>query len=265
MCFEPDARPPDLPPPMAGGAADGRSTILEASDGNRFRAYAAAPSGPTARAGFAPGTGMVVIPDIRGLVPYYEELALRFAEAGMAAAAVDLYARSAGTGERGADFDYREASASTTQSGMAADVAAAVRFLRSDEMGASRGIFTVGFCFGGRASLLQAVEDHGLAGVIAFYGWPVGTSQNDTPAPADVAGAFGCPVLALYGGADRGIPAEAIEAFDRALERAGIEHESVTYPGAPHSFFDRHQEEYAGASVDAWARMVDFVGRHAGP
>ena len=265
MCFEPDARPPDLPPPMAGGAADGRPLILETGDGNRFRAYAATPSGSTARAGFPPGTGMVVIPDIRGLVPYYEELALRFAEAGMAAVAVDLYARSAGSGERSADFDYREASGRTTQAGMAADVGAAVRFLRSDAMGASRGVFTVGFCFGGRASLLQAVEDQGLAGVIAFYGWPVGTSQNDTPAPAEVAGTFRCPVLALYGGADRGIASEAIETFDRALERAAVDHESITYPGAPHSFFDRLQEEYAEASADAWERMVDFVGRHAGP
>jgi carboxymethylenebutenolidase len=72
-------------------------------------------------------------------------------------------------------------------------------------------------------------------------------------------------VLALYGGADRGIASEAIETFDRALERAAVDHESITYPGAPHSFFDRLQEEYAEASADAWERMVDFVGRHAGP
>lgn len=263
MCFEPNARPPDLPPPMAGGAADGRALLLEAADGNRFRAYAAVPGGPPPATAFPPGSGMVVLPDIRGLVPYYEELALRFAEAGMAAVAVDLYARTAGTEARTPDFPYMDHAFRTTQAGLAADVAAAARLLRTAEMGASSGLFTVGFCFGGRVSLLQGIEDHGLAGVIGFYGIPVGPSRNGTPAPVDVAASFRCPVLALYGGADEGIPGAAIAEFDRALERAGVEHESVVYPGAPHSFFDRHAERYAEASADAWRRMVDFVGRHA--
>jgi dienelactone hydrolase len=44
---------------------------------------------------------------------------------------------------------------------------------------------------------------------------------------------------------------------------AGIEHEIVTYEGAPHSFFDRKQEQYQGASDDAWKRTLDFIERHA--
>jgi len=266
MCFEPDARPPDLPVPMAGGAADGRSLHLDAADGNRFRAYAAVPIGrPRQDAQAIPsGTGIVVIPDIRGLVSYYEELALRFAEAGIHALAVDLYARTAETDDRGPGFDYREHTGRTTQAGIAADVAAAVRFLRSDEMGVQGGIFTVGFCFGGRASLLQGIEDHGLAGVIGFYGLPTGPSRNGSAAPADVADRYRCPVLTLYGGADPAIPPEAVETFDRALEHAGVEHESVTYPGAPHSFFDRTQDVHAEASADAWGRILSFMARHAG-
>jgi len=104
-----------------------------------------------------------------------------------------------------------------------------------------------------------------LAGVIGFYGFPTGPSRNDSAAPADVADRYRSAVLALYGGADQGIPPEAIETFDQALERAGIAHESVTYPGAPHSFFDRKQEEHAEASADAWRRMLSFIARHAGP
>ena len=266
MCFDHDARPPDLPFPMAGGAADGRAVHLEAEDGNRFRAYAAVPTGPGGDDLATPaGTGIVVVPDIRGLVPYYEELALRFAEAGIHAVAIDLYARTAGTDDRGPDFDNRDHSSRTTQAGVAADVAAAARFLRSAEMGANGALFSVGFCFGGRMSLLQGVEPHGLAGVIGFYGFPTGPSRNDSAAPADVADRYRSAVLALYGGADQGIPPEAIEAFDQALERAGIAHESVTYPGAPHSFFDRKQEEHAEASADAWRRMLSFIARHAGP
>ena len=47
-----------------------------------------------------------------------------------------------------------------------------------------------------------------------------------------------------------------------ALAAAGVEHEVVTYAGAPHSFFDRKQEEFADASEDAWRRVLDFLERH---
>jgi carboxymethylenebutenolidase len=70
-------------------------------------------------------------------------------------------------------------------------------------------------------------------------------------------------ILALQAGADQNITAEYNEAFDRALTEAGVEHEVVTYPGAPHSFFDRRQEEFAEASNDAWRRVLDFLDRQA--
>ena len=43
----------------------------------------------------------------------------------------------------------------------------------------------------------------------------------------------------------------------------GVEHEMITYPGAPHSFFDVRQEDFAGASADAWRRVGDFIERYA--
>jgi carboxymethylenebutenolidase len=38
-----------------------------------------------------------------------------------------------------------------------------------------------------------------------------------------------------------------------------VPHEVTTYPGAPHSFFDRRQEEHAEASEDAWRRVLEFL------
>ena len=67
------------------------------------------------------------------------------------------------------------------------------------------------------------------------------------------------------GGDDPGIPPEDVSAFERALEEAGVEHELVTYPGAPHSFFDRKQAEFADASEDAWNRVLAFLKRYAVP
>jgi carboxymethylenebutenolidase len=71
------------------------------------------------------------------------------------------------------------------------------------------------------------------------------------------------PILALQAGADQGITADDNAELGRALGEAGVEHDVVTYEGAPHSFFDRKQEEFADASDDAWRRTLEFVDRHS--
>jgi carboxymethylenebutenolidase len=121
-------------------------------------------------------------------------------------------------------------------------------------------VFTVGFCFGAHHSWLTAAGGHGLAGAVGFYGIP--GERDGHPGPIQRAGEIEAPILALQGGADEGIPAEANAEFDEALEAAGVEHEVVTYDGAPHSFFDRKQEDFQEASDDAWNRTLDFVARH---
>ncbi len=72
------------------------------------------------------------------------------------------------------------------------------------------------------------------------------------------------PILALMGGDDPGIPVEDVNAFDEALDEAGVEHEVVVYPGAPHSFFDRKHEEFASESEDAWQRVLRFIDTRSG-
>ena len=108
-------------------------------------------------------------------------------------------------------------------------------------------------------SLLQAASGLGLAGVIGLYPWPVGEHRSGMPAPADEAPRFACPVLAIYGGADAGIPAEVRDAFDAALDAAGVAHRSIVYPDAPHSFFDRKSADFADASEDSWRQILDFM------
>jgi carboxymethylenebutenolidase len=71
------------------------------------------------------------------------------------------------------------------------------------------------------------------------------------------------PILALQGGADDHIPAADNAAFDAALTAAGVEHEVVIEPGAPHSFFDRRREEFAEQSEDAWRRTLEFIESHS--
>jgi carboxymethylenebutenolidase len=247
VCFELDSVPPI--PVISGAAVSHDDLVLEAKDRNRFAAFAATPDEPN-------GIGIVILPDVRGLYRFYEELALRFAERGYTAIAFDYFGRTAGAEKRDADFEYMPHVQQTTPEGVQADVAAAVDHLR----GSCRSIFTVGFCFGGRNSWFAATGGHELNGAIGFYGQ---TAARESPGPIQRAGEMKAPILALQAGDDQNITAEDNAAFDRALTDAGVEHELVTYEGAPHSFFDRKQEEFADASEDAWNRVLAFIEKHA--
>lgn len=246
MCFDRDALPPD--PARSGMLAGSETTVLVADDGNHVAA--------TIARTLETAAGVVIIPDVRGLHRYYERLAEHLADAGVPAIAIDPYGRTAGAEHRDDDFDYRPHREAVRDEGMRADVRAAAELLR--EHGATRAL-TMGFCFGGRASLMQASQE-GIDGVIAFYGPPTqGQEEGRSPLDEVQEGLVRAPVLGLYGGADRGIPVADVEAYDRALEDAGVEHRLVVYPDAPHSFFDRTMSEHAEICREAWAAVLGFI------
>jgi carboxymethylenebutenolidase len=249
MCFEPDSTPPVAP--IAGAAVTHETLTLNSADGTPFMTFAATPDGPSE-------VGVVVLPDVRGLYRFYEELALRFAERGIHAVAIDYFGRTAGTAERDDDFPFREHVDQTTPAGIRDDVGAAIARLR--EQGA-RTVFTVGFCFGGRHSWLAAADGHGIAGAVGFYGMP--GERNGQPGAIQRAGELDAPILALMAGADQAIGLDQVSALDDALREAGVEHTVVVFEGAPHSFFDRKQEEFAEASEDAWRQTLEFIARHS--
>ncbi len=249
MCFDLDSAPPLAV--IRGAAVSHDDLVLEAADGTRFAAFRAAPEEPAA-------TCVVILPDVRGLYRFYEELALRFAERGTAAVAIDYFGRTAGVGKRGDDFPYMEHVPRLAAETVQQDVGAAVAHLRA---AGCESVFTIGFCMGGRHSWLAAAAGHRLAGAVGFYGRP-GVAQDGSPGPMQRAAEIEAPILGLMGGADAGIPPEDVAAFDEALTAAGIDHELVTYDGAPHSFFDRKQDEFADASEDAWRRVLGFLERY---
>ncbi|MDX6466268.1 MAG: carboxymethylenebutenolidase [Gaiellaceae bacterium] len=249
MCFDSDSLPPI--PVISGAAVSHDDLVLEAADGNRFAAFSASPDEPSS-------VGVVILPDVRGLYRFYEELALRFAERGYPAIAFDYFGRTAGVEKRDDDFEYMPHVQQTTPEGVQADVAAAVAQLRAN---GATSVFTVGFCYGGRNSWLAAASGHELAGAIGFYGMP--GERNGQPGPTERAAEIAAPILALQGGADEHILPEHNAAFDEALTEAGVEHDVVVFEGAPHSFFDRKQEEFADASDDAWRRVLAFIEQHS--
>jgi carboxymethylenebutenolidase len=255
MCFPYDAVPPIAP--IAGAAIDTEDLTLTASDGNEFAAFIARAENPL-------GPAVVILPDVRGLFRFYEELAMRFAERGYDALAFDYFGRTAGVAKRDEDFPFREHIAQTTFEGVKNDVAACVAYLREAPGSGQRQVFTIGFCYGGSGSWAQAANGHGLSGAIGFYGHPTRAGfPEGAPSSVELVPRFECPILGLMGGADQGITREDVEQFEAALEAAGKPHEINTYEGAPHSFFDRGFEEYAKESADAWERVLLFIERYS--
>ncbi len=252
MCYDDNACVPL--PPGETRPATGADLVLTAADGNRFNAYLACPNPPS-------GAQIIIYPDIRGLHQFYKELALRFAEVGVAALAIDYFGRTAGLTSRADGFEYMPHVGQMTVPTLQADTEAALAHLRQGA-GASRATFLLGFCRGGSLGLVAAGQPYHLAGVIVFYAG-LGRKLDDTVGSAlDAAHHAHTPVLGLFGGADAGIPPEQLTALEAALTQAGAEHDIISYPGAPHSFFDRTAAQYAAESTDAWQRALTFIQTH---
>jgi carboxymethylenebutenolidase len=248
VCHDHDSRPPA--PPRTGDVAERGVLTLTSADGTEFSAAYAAPAGE-------PRVGVVLLPDIRGLHPYYVALAERFAETGAATVAIDWFGRTAGiceSGTRPEDFDWQTHIPQTTPDGIDADITAAIDYLRSrtrDDLP----VVTVGFCFGGSHSWRQTGGSLDLAGCVGFYGRP-----SMVGAAADRAH---LPTVMVIAGADAATPvADQLQLAD-TMRAAGAEVDAVVYDGAPHSFFDRAFGEWAEACRDAWKHVLALTDRVA--
>jgi carboxymethylenebutenolidase len=251
MCYPPGARPPDLPADLRAisGGAGGEDVVLTSADGTKLRSYLAKARDSD--------IGVVIAPDIRGLHRFYEELAERFADAGVNAIAFDYFGRTAGLDKRQDDFPFRDHVPLTKPETIQADVTAAIAHLRG-ATGAKR-IFVLGFCMGGRVAFNASADQKGTAGVVGFYGRLGARPGEEGTTPADRAKSMTAPVLALMGGADPGIPEAEVRAFEKALNHAKVTNRVETYAGAPHSFFDRTFNEHREACDDAWRRALGFM------
>lgn len=250
MCYDGNARPPE---PLGNrGAAEGKELVLTASDGTLFNAYLAEPAaGYTAQ--------VLIYPDVRGLHLFYKELALRFAEVGVRALAIDYFGRSAGLTTRDEAFEYMPHVGEMSLPTFFSDVTAALDFLQKDNAAQT---FVLGFCMGGTLTLITGTRAYNLAGLIPFYAGMTRKFVGADGTALDMAHGIKYPVLGLFGGADQGIPVETVQQLDAELDKANVEHKIVIYENAPHSFFDRKQTEFAEASENAWSRILQFINTH---
>lgn len=208
--------------------------------------------------GEGPWPGVVVIHDAMGLADTTREHCLRLAAAGYVTVAPDLYS-SGGMVRciRSTFGDLADGSGPTFD-----DIDAARRWL-ADRPDCTGRVGVVGFCMGGGFALLAATRDFDAA------------APNYALMPDDVQSALrgACPVVASFGGKDPGL-ADAADRLEQALTTLDVPHDVVEYPGAGHSFMDRHDGAWSvmdlvpglryhhPSAEDAWGRILRFFATH---
>jgi carboxymethylenebutenolidase len=217
------------------------------------------PRGQTLRGAWAaaatPRGSVLVIHENRGLTDHIRSVAGRLAASGFSALAIDLLSEEGGTAKFSDPAQATAALSATPPARFIADMKAGIdELLRRVPV---RKPAAVGFCFGGGMvwSLLASGEPR-LGAAAPFYG--------PLPNNADLSGSRGAAVLAVYAELDTRVNASR-DAAKSALEKAGLIHEIVTYPGANHAFFNDTGERYNPyAAAAAYQRLIDWFGKHLG-
>jgi carboxymethylenebutenolidase len=250
--------PQDADGPRAAAAVREEERTLRVGDGAVLREFVALPA-----TGFRRGA-VLLIHDIWGYTDFYKDLARRITGHGHAAALVDFFGRQGDLPESMRAPERTgskpEAMARAVERARAlsderflADMQTAVDDLQT--RGAAR-VACWGFCMGGRLAYVSAARVRGLAGVVAYYGHL--QPEPGRLSPMQLAAEIRIPVLGIFGGADPGIPADQIAAFDPALK---TDKEVVTYPGAPHGFLRYGAIDHRVAIDDALRRTYRFLSR----
>lgn len=234
--------------------ADSYSTRVELQhDGTQLRGFVARPMAE----GVYPA--LIVIQEWWGLVDHIKEVTMRFARQGYVAIAPDLFH---GETAKAPDQAMR-LSGGVTDAGAMKDLNAAMDHLRARSDVRSDRIGVIGYCFGGRLSLLMGCHNPNLAACCVYYGNPVNREINERqPAhPVDLVGNLPCPLLGIFGENDPSILLdEHVGRLREALRDAGKTFEIHTYPGAKHAFFNDTAEDryHPEAARDAWTRTLAF-------
>lgn len=197
--------------------------------------------------------GMIVIQEWWGLDEQTKSIADRFAKEGYLAFAPDLYhgeLAQPGDGDTAMKLVQKYAPSAPK------DLESLFDALKSCA-DCNGKIGSVGFCFGGRMSLMLSIT-RPLHAVCTFYGGGMQTVFDQLRV------SLKSPVLGFFGDADVSIPAGTVDEFDKLLDEIGVEHEIIMYPNSGHAFFrDSDPSVYIPeASKDAWGRAKKFFAKH---
>jgi carboxymethylenebutenolidase len=214
------------------------------------------PNGVTLRGYLATPTGsgrfpaVVMVHEWWGLNHDTTILADALAKEGFVVLAADAFRGSVAQ----TPADARKQVTETPREQIAADLDAALGFLRSHPRVQADSVASLGFCFGGTQSMYMGTRNPELAAVVIFYG---GGPIQETAQLGSMKEAG--PVLGIYGKEDGGIPVEQVRKFEDAMEARGVENTITIYPRVGHAFVKSNTYQSGGAPEQAWKQMVNFL------
>ena len=217
-------------------------------------------------AGAGPFPAVVVAQEAFGVNAHIRDVCDRFAREGYVAIAPELFHRAG----RGVEVSYADVPAAMTQlgpltnAGLERDLAAAFDHLAHRADAAAGRSALVGFCVGGFAAFLGACRLNPAA-TVAFYGGGIVRKRpiSGLEPVLGEAASIRTPILCLFGGEDKGIPPEDVNAIRARLDALPVAHDVVVYPGAGHAFFcDARPAFHADSARAAWTRTLDWLARH---
>jgi carboxymethylenebutenolidase len=213
--------------------------------------------------GKGPYPGMIVIHENRGVTDYIQDVTKDIARQGYVGLAVNLLSRSLGPDYIGGSDEARDALGKLSDDEAMADLDAGVEYLKKQPVVFTNSIGCMGFCMGGRFSLLFAGRRNDLKAAVVFYGRPMNKiTPLQTQSPIDRVPGISAPLLGNYGAADTGIPVADVEKLEEALRRNQKTFDIKIYPGAKHAFHREGPNYHAEAAKDAWNRTVGWLAKY---
>ncbi len=202
--------------------------------------------------------GIILIHEWAGLVDHVKEVCMRLARQGYAVLAPDLF-----HGHIGRSVEQNmQLSGSLDDAIALRDLDAGLNYLQGLPFVIKDRIGCIGFCMGGRLSLLFTEHNQALTAGVVFYGsiFNREVTENKPKHPYDLIANIRCPLLGIYGEADAGIPIDHVAKLREALTSQSKTFELYTYPGAQHAFQnDTNPEKYhPEAARDAWDKTLKF-------
>ncbi len=226
---------------------------------------------PATRDPDAARPAMVVIHEAGGLGEHIRDVVNRFANLGYVTLGVDLYTREGGPPPTGDLQALMARLFSMSDAGVLGDLEGAADHLRA-RADVSGKVGCIGFCMGGRYTLLFACASDRLDAAVDCWGGFIDaatpeervTEQRPTP-PLELAGQLHCPLLAAVGAEDHNPSPEIGERLRDALAQSRHETQVDVYEGAGHAFFADYRPSYRpGPAAQLWERVVPFLERHLG-
>jgi carboxymethylenebutenolidase len=250
-------------PPAHGRALDDpavqRSTITFGDKpGDMVSGFLAEPHGTHKRG------GVIVIHEIFGLTDHIKDVTCRLARAGYTALAPDLFTREGTPPDMAKGFAPLMAFVGKiSDRQILGDLKSAVAYLRHYPHSNGK-VGSVGFCWGGRFSMLLAADSPELNAAVAYYGRISGKpTENQFEYPLDIAGRMHAPLLGNFGALDTGIPPSEVDKLRQAMKEHHKTSELYEYAGAGHAFNNDTRESYnAEAAQLAWKRTLAWYAKY---